>query len=129
MGITRSDAIGGVSATVLLVAAATPITAVVDGPVLCPFRAATGLPCPLCGMTRSFVHTMHGDVFGAIAFHPGGPVLVIAFFALVGFALATRVRLFRTPLISGELLRDLTKLGLGLVVVFGLVRLGVDVAS
>jgi hypothetical protein len=27
----------------------------------CPFRAATGLPCPLCGATRAFVYFFNGD--------------------------------------------------------------------
>jgi len=29
--------------------------------VTCPFRAATGLPCPLCGATRAFSLAVHGD--------------------------------------------------------------------
>lgn len=34
----------------------------VDGAaVVCPFRAATGLPCPLCGSTRAFVLLGDGD--------------------------------------------------------------------
>lgn len=31
------------------------------GAILCPFRAMTGLPCPLCGATRAFVAFGHGD--------------------------------------------------------------------
>jgi hypothetical protein len=27
----------------------------------CPFRAATGLPCPLCGTTRAFALAVRGD--------------------------------------------------------------------
>ena len=27
----------------------------------CPFRAMTGLPCPLCGATRAFTHVARGD--------------------------------------------------------------------
>ncbi len=27
----------------------------------CPFRAATGLPCPLCGSTRAFALAVRGD--------------------------------------------------------------------
>ena len=31
------------------------------GPPLCPFRAVTGLPCPLCGATRAFAFAARGD--------------------------------------------------------------------
>ena len=30
-------------------------------PVFCPFRLATGLPCPLCGGTRAFTYAASGD--------------------------------------------------------------------
>jgi hypothetical protein len=29
--------------------------------LICPFRAATGLPCPLCGSTRAVVLAVQGD--------------------------------------------------------------------
>ncbi len=34
-----------------------------DGGLLppCPFRAATGLPCPFCGATRAFALAVRGD--------------------------------------------------------------------
>jgi hypothetical protein len=33
-----------------------------DGPALpCPFREATGVPCPLCGASRAFVLAVRGD--------------------------------------------------------------------
>jgi hypothetical protein len=34
---------------------------VLDGPALCPFRAATGVPCPLCGGVRAFALAGRGD--------------------------------------------------------------------
>lgn len=30
-------------------------------PDVCVFRSLTGLPCPLCGGTRAFIHAMSGD--------------------------------------------------------------------
>lgn len=41
--------------------------------VPCVFHAATGLPCLLCGMTRSFVFTAHGNLAAAFRMHMLGP--------------------------------------------------------
>jgi hypothetical protein len=49
------------AAAPLAAGALLPVQPVLDGPALCPFRAATGLPCPLCGATRAFVLAGHGD--------------------------------------------------------------------
>jgi Protein of unknown function (DUF2752) len=35
-----------------------------------------GLPCPTCGMTRSMVMMLHGDLGAAWRMAPGGPVLL-----------------------------------------------------
>ncbi|HEU4974111.1 MAG TPA: DUF2752 domain-containing protein [Baekduia sp.] len=53
--------------------------------VLCPLRAMTGIPCPLCGATRSVVLATHGDT----AFLTLNPVwvVVLAALALAGAAL------------------------------------------
>ena len=60
----------------------------------CPLRAATGVPCPLCGMTRAVVAAVHGHLGSSLAFNPGGiVVLVIAAIALVRPAWLTRLRL------------------------------------
>ena len=53
------------------------------GPPLCPFRLVTGLPCPGCGLTRSLVSLLHGDVSAAVLFHPLGPVAASVLLALV----------------------------------------------
>ncbi len=37
---------------------------------LCPLRRATGVPCPLCGLTRGVAAAARGDVGGALAAHP-----------------------------------------------------------
>ncbi|MEY2397577.1 MAG: hypothetical protein QOJ00_751 [Actinomycetota bacterium] len=46
--------------------------------VPCPLRMLTGVPCPLCGMTTSVTASVRGDVIGAIAANPAGPLVVIA---------------------------------------------------
>ena len=44
-----------------------------DGPVLCPLRLATGIPCPACGLTRSFCALASGRPAEAFAEHLLGP--------------------------------------------------------
>lgn len=60
------------------------------GPQLvCPFRAVTGLPCPLCGSTRAVVLAAHGD--GAFLDYNAVAVLALAAAVAVGLvALAPR---------------------------------------
>jgi len=41
-------------------------------PSLCAFRALSGLNCPGCGLTRSFIALSHGDWRGAWQFNPVG---------------------------------------------------------
>ncbi len=57
-----------------------PIHAVLDGPQLCPFQAATGVPCPLCGATRAFVLAAHLDA----RWLEYGAVWVVAFALVAG---------------------------------------------
>ena len=54
-----------------------------SGPVLCPFRLLTGLPCPSCGLTRSFCAMASGHLHAAAGFHLFGPALFVALLALV----------------------------------------------
>ncbi|THI96806.1 DUF2752 domain-containing protein [Nocardioides sp.] len=65
-----------------------------DGPVLCPFRRLTGLPCPGCGLTRSWVYLVHGWWRESFLAHPFGPLAVALVVVLA--LLAVRARLRRT---------------------------------
>lgn len=47
-------------------------------PQTCPSRVLLGIPCPGCGMTRSFVALAHGDFLAAINYNPMGPILFLA---------------------------------------------------
>jgi len=68
----------------LLIAACIPVAWVTGGPQLCPFKLILGLPCPGCGMTRSVVTLLHGDLAASLHFHPLGLPLVLF---LAGLAL------------------------------------------
>ena len=62
-----------------------PSGADLGGPAIaCPFRVATGLPCPLCGSTRAIVLAGHGDLgfvdYNAVA------VVVLAAAIVLGLA-------------------------------------------
>jgi hypothetical protein len=46
-------------------------------PALCPFLAATGLPCPGCGLSRSVGAAARLDFPAAFAFHAFGPVMLL----------------------------------------------------
>lgn len=70
----------------LLAGAVVPVGAVLDGPLLCPFQALTGAPCPFCGATRAFALFGHGD--GRWVDY--GAVWVAAAIALVVIGLAGR---------------------------------------
>ena len=49
------------------------------GVPLCVFRYLTGLPCPGCGLTRSFSCILHGDFSRGYDYHPFGYVLLPLF--------------------------------------------------
>ncbi|MGI8925207.1 MAG: DUF2752 domain-containing protein, partial [Tepidiformaceae bacterium] len=74
----------------LLLACLLPLGAAANAPVVCPFRMATALPCPACGMTRSFIATADGGLARALAFHPLGPVLFAAAVLFVAMPLLPR---------------------------------------
>ncbi len=47
-----------------------------EGPVeICVFKSLTNLPCPGCGMTRSFVYFAHADLLNSFLIHPFGAIL------------------------------------------------------
>ena len=63
-------------------------SAVIDptgGPRLCPFKAMTGLDCPLCGATRAAHQLFRGNVIGALDFNA---VFVLAAPVLIWIAVA-----------------------------------------
>lgn len=100
------------------------------GPGICPFAMMTGLPCPGCGLTRSWVAFMHGDVGAAFRFNVFGPILLVLTIITVILATATLVSRRRSPL---EGWRDVVlgragAIGLGVWLTYGVVRI-IDAAA
>lgn len=65
-----------IGAAMLGVAAARPLVPFEFVPP-CPLRTITGIPCPLCGMTRGVTALVHGDLAHALLLNPGA-LLVVA---------------------------------------------------
>jgi hypothetical protein len=46
-------------------------------PETCALKATTGIPCPGCGLTRSWVSAVHGDAAGSLGHHPLGWLVLL----------------------------------------------------
>jgi len=68
----------------------------------CIFNTITGIPCPLCGITRSMYITLHGEFIGAFFLHPLGPIiLMILIYILITKILtlfSTRIKVIQIPI-------------------------------
>ena len=92
MGGVRARELRIGAGAMVAVAATWPLLPV-HPPIACPLRAATGIPCPLCGMTRAIVAAVQGHIGTSLAFNPGGIiVLALAAIAIVRPRLLTRMR-------------------------------------
>lgn len=43
----------------------------------CGMKVALGIPCPQCGMTRSWVHLVRGNIFEAFRYNAAGALLLL----------------------------------------------------
>jgi len=67
--VPRLAVIAGIALAALGLAVAVLIS-IAEGPVICPLRTVTGLPCPFCGMLRSANAVLRGHVGTAFATNP-----------------------------------------------------------
>ena len=86
-----------------------------EGPVLCMIRRLTGVTCPGCGLTRSFVALLYGRWSSAMHHHPLAPLVMAT---MIGWWLYACVSLWRRQL-PAKVPSWLWSLGLGVVLTFG----------
>lgn len=94
-----------------------------DGPVICPFRALTGLPCPGCGLTRSWVYAAHGWWRESFAANPFGLVVVVGILALAVAVVRRRVRRQAPPDLDKVVRHPVALAVVAVWLAFGLTRL------
>lgn len=59
---------------------------------LCWMRGELGIPCPGCGLTRSFSCAMRGHFYESWLFHPFGPFLLAMFLVVAVVSLLPETR-------------------------------------
>jgi len=68
-------------------------------PQTCVSRTLLGVPCPGCGLTRSFAALIRGDLLKAVILNPMGPVLFLACLFQVPYRIIEYVGVWdRSPL-------------------------------
>jgi hypothetical protein len=93
-------------------------------PSICIFYDTTGLPCPGCGLTRSFVCLAHGRLAEAFRWHPLGPLV---FLVVAGLWAECASRVFRRQPLISVAPRLRAPLSVAAAVIFLMVGIGRDV--
>jgi len=93
------------------------------GLILCPFRLLTGIPCPLCGMTRGLASLLRGRLFEGVAFHFFSPFVLAAILAWIVIETGQAMRLWNARRIGIWALRPAPWLAfIGISTVYGALR-------
>jgi len=77
-----------------------------DALPLCPFRAATGKPCPLCGLTRAIALATHGRWRDAFRMNPAWPLFAAA---MIGLSILLSIDALSRTRTTDQLLRAISK--------------------
>ncbi len=89
---TRRIILWGSSLPALLAASFLYFPYCTTGPVMCPLALLLGLPCPACGLTRSFGHATHGLFREAFDFNAIWPLYLGYFVFLWIYQIVEAVR-------------------------------------
>ena len=92
-------------------------------PSVCVFYEVTGLPCPGCGLTRSFVCLEHGQIMQAFQWNLLGPPLWLEFAFLFVRGLATIIQKKPVLPFSGFFVKRMTWLTFASFILFDVIRI------
>ena len=91
--------------------------------IACPFRVITGLPCPLCGMTRGVAALLRGRWQEALGFHLFSPLVLAAMAAWILIETGHALRLWNARGIGKWALRPAPWIGaLAVCTAYGALR-------
>ena len=94
-----------------------------SGWILCPFRLLTGLPCPMCGMTRGIASLLRGRWPDAVAYHAFSPLVAAGLAAWILVELGQAAGLWNAHKLHDNALRPAPWLAfLAVCVVYGALR-------
>lgn len=91
----------------------------------CPILAATGIPCPGCGLTTAMVQLLHGHIRACLHTHAFAPLLAVALMILFGVLVlpeSPRRRII-TSVSSLETRTGITAWGLCILLLYWVIRL------
>ena len=95
---------------------------------VCPWKAATGIPCPGCGLTRATIRLARGEFGEAMHLHPFAPVAMTGIVLILAAAVGPAP--LRSRLVQGVARLDpgglTSKLLLLALLAFWLVKLALD---
>jgi hypothetical protein len=91
----------------------------------CPILAATGVPCPGCGLTRATMQLLHGDISSSLNTHAFAPVFLIALLMMIAVLVLPKPvnEKFINFVSHLEIRNGLTAWGLSLLMFYWVLRL------
>lgn len=84
-----------------------------NSPFQCPILAFTGIPCPGCGLTRSFLALTQGNLSSSFSYHLLGPILFlllmfVTIHLLLEIVTKRKIKAFYIKIISNDTIQKLT---------------------